>query len=211
MKKHLFLFLLFSTFCFGQVQTDYLEEGNRLLSENQPQKAEQVFLKALETAPDDLIFQNQLALSLIDQEKNEKAQTILNNILKKDAENTAALWYSGINQYTRSEPHFKEALIYFQKAAVSLDETSPQFYAVNYYIGHSYKKLLYTEGLSYNEVDKMLEALTIYKQSVAGTSEEEKMQKFIDKIKAHRPPENVAKWLLTTADRYEKTLQNVIK
>ena len=205
------IFTIFSLTIFAQEKVDYLNDGNRLLNENKPKEAEFLFKKGLETDKNNLILKNQIALAQINQNKNEEAQQTLNEILKTDSLNTASLWYSGINNYLSKPANFKEAIKYFEKVYPAIDKNSGQFFGVNYFIGNSYRKLLYSEGLSYNEVSRMLETLKLYTQLQPNADDSEETNKFIAKIEANRAPQNVEKWIITTEQNAGKILKENIK
>lgn len=206
MKKILLLLLFSSGLAFSQ---NYLDEGNNLLSENRFVEAEQVFKKALNQEPDNLIFKSQLALALIDQNKNDQAEKVIVEILKVDPLFTAALWYGGINNFSRNRPDFRKAISYFEKSYSLIDKSSGQYFAVNFFIGKSYRNLLYQEGLSYDEVSRMLETYKKYVELQPDAEDTDEIKKFIIKIEQSRPGKNVKRWAIaTTVQSADKMIKN---
>lgn len=197
MKKFFLILIFSSSLTFSQ---NYLEEGNAFLSENKFSEAERTFKDGLEKEPENLILKSQLALSLIEQKKHDSAEIIIVGILEKKPLFTAALWYGGINNFLKDKPDYRKALFYFEKSYDLIDKNSMQYFALNYYIGKSYKNLLYTEGLSYGEVNRMLQTLTTYIELQPDAEDVDYIKGFIDKIQKNRPGENVKKWILTTKE-----------
>ncbi|KAB1230589.1 tetratricopeptide repeat protein [Chryseobacterium viscerum] len=202
-KITLFLLLtLFSNLFFAQSSLKDFEAGNNLLSENKFFEAENLFRKALKENPDNLDFRSQLALALIKQNKNEEAEKNIIQVLKKDLTFSAALWYGGLNNFHKNKPDFRQAISYFERFYKLTDENSNQYFAVNFYIGKSYQNLLYTEGLSYDEVSRMLETYKKYVELETDTEVTNKINSFIKSIEENRPGKNVEKWMVAT------TIQN---
>ncbi|MCS3531807.1 tetratricopeptide repeat protein [Chryseobacterium sp. JUb7] len=190
--KKIFLLLLFSSsLVFSQ---NFLDDGNNLISEKKFSEAESVFRKGLKQEPENLIFKSQLALALINQNKNNQAEKIITEILKKDPSFSAALWYGGINNFSNNKPDFHKAIDYFERFYHLIDKNSDQYFAVNFYIGNSYRNLLGTEGLSYDEVSRMLEAYKIYIEMQPDADDINDARQFIQKAEANRPGKNVKKW-----------------
>lgn len=203
--KILLLALIFSSsLMFSQ---NYLEEGDTFLSEKKFSEAENVFKEGLKKEPENLILKSQLALSLIQQEKYNAAENIIVEVLERDSLFTAALWYGGINNFSKNSPDFRKSIYYFEKAYDLIDKNSMQYFALNYYIGKSYKNLLYTEGLSYVEVDRMLETLNKYIELQPDAEDISYLKNFIDKIQKNRPGKNVKKWMLATKENATKVLK----
>ena len=212
MKTLLVIFnIFFSIFIFGQENIDYLNEGNNLLNQNKPEEAEKVFKKGLEKEPENKILKSQIALVQMNQNKNDEAQKTLNEILKIDSTDVATLWYSGVNNFTNKTPKFRDAIKFFEKAYPNINKNSPQFFAINYFIGNSYRKLLYSEGLSYDEVSRMLETLKIYTELQPNAEDYETTKKFIEKIETNRMPKNVKKWVITTEENADKIIKENLK
>lgn len=196
MKKLLLILLFSSGWFFSQ---NYFDEGNHLLSENKFAEAEEMFQKGIKQEPDNLIFKSQLALSLMNQSKNDQAERIIVEILKTDPSFAAALWYGGINNFSKNKPDFRKAISYFEKSYDLIDKNSAQYFGVNFFIGKSYHNLLYTEGLSYDEVSRMLETYKKYVELQPDAEDAEAIKSFIQKIEKSRPGKNVKKWAITTS------------
>lgn len=207
MKK---IFLLF--FClifysvFSQDITVYLDEGDELISKNKFSDAENTFRKGLKESPDNPILKSQLALTLINQDKNDEAEKVIGEILALQPEFTAALWYGGINNFNKKVPDFRKAISYFEKAYPLIDVNSPQYFALNYYIGRSYRKLLYREGLTYHEVDRMLETYKKYIELQPNAEDIIDAKSFVKKVEEKRPGKNVGKWIITTEQNVEELI-----
>ncbi|MCU7615044.1 hypothetical protein N0B16_11400 [Chryseobacterium sp. GMJ5] len=199
MKKIVLLLLLvlFQTVSSQDI-TVYLDQGNDLISKNRFSDAENTFRKGLKEDPENPILKSQLALTLINQDKNDIAERIIDEVLAKQPNFTAALWYGGINNFSKNKPDFRKAVSYFEKAYQLIDPNSKQYFAVNYYIGKSYRKLLYTEGLTYEEVDRMLETYKRYLELQPDAEDHIDVKSFIKKVEEKRPGKNVGKWIITT-------------
>lgn len=189
------LLFVFSHFSFGQ--SNFLERGNEELNKNDFIAAEQTFREAIKYDSANLIYQNQLALSLIKQKKHKDAQKILDKILLKDSNNIGALWYAGVNDYLEKS-NLRRAIKYFEKVSPLLNETQGQYFSANWFIGKSYEILLQTEGLSYNEVSRMLECYSTYLRLQPNADDVVKISSYVQHIKSIRPPKNVEKWLNVT-------------
>ena len=122
-------FFLFVQCSFGQ--TNYLDKGNQQLNNKDFIGAEQTFLDAIKSDSTKLIYQNQLALSLIKQERHNEAQKILNKILSVDSFNVGALWYTGTNKYLDKSADLRQAIKYFEKVLPLLNEKQGQYYSAN--------------------------------------------------------------------------------
>jgi hypothetical protein len=82
---------------------------------------------------------------------------------------------------------------------------------VNYYIGRSYRKLLYREGLTYNEVDRMLETYKKYVELQPNAEDTNNTKNFIKKVEEKRPGKNVGKWIITSQQNVEELLNKTNK
>lgn len=202
---------MFSHLAFCQDIMVYLDEGNELISKNKFSDAENTFRKGLKEDPKNPILKSQLALSLINQDKNDEAEKVIGEILALQPEFTAALWYGGINNFNQKVPDFRKAISYFEKAYPLIDLSSPQYFAVNYYIGRSYRKLLYREGLSYNEVDRMLETYKKYVELQPNAEDSIDAKNFIKKVEEKRPGKNVGKWIVTQQQNVEEMINKTKK
>ena len=187
----LFLFLVNTS--FGQ--TDYLNKGNQQLNDEDFVGAEQTFRDAITTDSSNLIYQNQLALSLLKQKKHSEAQKILDKVLTIDRANIGALWYAGTNNYLDKKSNLRIAIEYFERVLPLLKETQGQYYSANWFIGRSYQVLLQSDGLTYGEVSRMLECYTTYVRLQPNANDAAKISAYVQHIKNIRPPDNVKKWI----------------
>jgi tetratricopeptide (TPR) repeat protein len=191
MKKLLYLTLLIPFITFAQ--RNYLDEGNKLLSQDKNKEAEELFKEAVKSEKENLIYQTQLGLALINQGKYSEAEKQLGKVLAKEPNNTGALWYSGINNFQNAN-NFRKAIQYFEKAYPLIANTSPQFFAVNFFIAKSYRNLLYTEGLTYDETSRMLETSKEYVKLQPDASDAAQFTTFIKYVEENRFPPNVKIW-----------------
>lgn len=191
-------------------QRDYIAEGNALLSENKNKEAEALFKEAVHSQKDNLSYQTQLGLALINQEKFSEAEKTLEKVLDKDENNTAALWYSGINNFQNAQ-NFRKAVAYFEKAYPLISKSSPQFFAVNFFIGKSYRNLLYTEGLTYDETSRMLETSKEYVRLQPNASDANTFISFIHYVEEHRFPPNVKKWRVANEENVEEAIKKELE
>ena len=195
MKQFIFttLFFLFVQGSFGQ--TNYLDKGNQQLNNKDFVGAEQTFLDAIKSDSSNLIYQNQLALSLMKQEKHSEAQKILNKILLVDSVNVGALWYAGTNNYLDKNADLRQAIKYFEKVLPLLNEKQGQYYSANWFIGRSYQILLQSNGLTYNQVSRMLDCYSTYLKLQPNANDATKISAYVQHIKDIRPSDNVEMWI----------------
>ena len=132
-------------------------------------------------------------LTLIQQKKYQDAEIILDKILKKDSNNVAAIWYSGIGNFKNQQD--KKAIIHFEKALTLLDKSSGQYYSANWFIGKSYSILLKNSGLSYEEADRMLQCYEEYLRLQPNANDAAKIREYVERKKKRRPPSNALKWI----------------
>ncbi len=191
MKKLLYLALIIPFITFAQ--RNYLDEGNNLLSQDKNKEAEELFKEAIKSEKNNLVYQTQLGLSLINQGKYNEAEKQLGKVLSKEPNNTGALWYSGINNFQNAH-NFRKAIQYFEKAYPLISNTSPQFFAVNFFIAKSYRNLLYTEGLTYDETSRMLETSKEYVNLQPDATDAPQFSAFIKYVEENRFPRNVKIW-----------------
>lgn len=203
MKKIIYLLFLFPLIL--NAQRNYLEEGNSLLSQNKNKEAEEVFREGLKTDEENLVYQTQIGLCLLNQGKYDEAQKELDKVISIDSKNIPALWYAGINNFKNK--NFRKAIEYFEKAYPLIAKTSPQFYGVNFFIAKSYRNLLATEGITYQETDRMLETSKEYVRLQPNASDVDSFLEFIEYVEESRPPANVKKWIVSN----EKNLKEVLK
>jgi tetratricopeptide (TPR) repeat protein len=187
------ILVLFANSSFGQ--TNYLDKGNQQLNTQDFVGAEQTFRDAIETDSSNLIYRNQLALSLIKQKKHNEAQIVLDWVLGMDSTNVGALWYAGTNNYADKSADLRTAIRYFEKVLPLLEETKGQYYSANWFIGRSYQVLLQSDGLTYGEVSRMIECYTNYVRLQPNAKDSATVSAYIQHIKHIRPPDNVKKWI----------------
>ncbi|MFZ1801041.1 MAG: hypothetical protein WAU24_14330 [Chitinophagaceae bacterium] len=187
------LFFLIVQGSFGQ--TNYLDKGNQQLNNGDFAGAEQTFRDAVKSDSSNLIYQNQLALSLMKQEKHNDAQIILDKILSVDTTNIGALWYAGTNNYLDKNADLRQAIKYFEKVLPLLNEKQGQYYSANWFIGRSYQILLQSDGLTYNEVSRMLNCYSTYLRLQPNADDATKISAYVQHIEAIRPSDNVQKWI----------------
>jgi len=209
MKKFI-LFLLLSTQT-GFAQQDFFKEGNDQLSKKNYKEAEILFRKAAESDNNNnLMFKAQLALSLIEQGKSSEAEKEIQNILKVDPDFTAALWYGGINSFQNMKD-FRKSVLYFEKAYPLISKQSPQYFAVNFFVGKNYRNLLQTEGLTYSEVDRMIYTLEEYVRLQPNAEDANEITSYIERVKKNRPPSNVKIWAFTNEKNAQKIIDKEVK
>ena len=187
------LLFLFVQISFGQ--TNYLDKGNQQLNNEDFVAAEQIFRDAIKSDSSNLIYQNQLALSLMKQDKHSEAQKILDKILLVDSTNVGALWYAGTNNYLDKNADLRLSIKYFEKVLALLNEKQGQYYSANWFIGRSYQILLQSDGLTYNEVSRMLACYSTYLRLQPNAIDAAKISAYVQHIKDIRPSDKVEKWI----------------
>ncbi len=185
--------LIIASNAYGQ--TNYLDKGNQQLNDNDFVAAEQTFRDAIKSDSSNLIYQNQLALSLMKQKKHSEAQKILDKVLLLDSTNIGALWYAGTNNYLDKTSDLRVAVNYFEKVLPLLNESQGQYYSANWFIGRSYQVLLQSDGLTYDEVSRMLECYSTYIRLQPNANDAGKISAFVQHSKNIRPPDTVKKWI----------------
>jgi len=175
-------------------QTNFLDKGNQYLNEENYVAAEQTFREAIKSDGSNLVYQCQLALSLINQNKNTEAQLVVDKILLKDANNVGAIWYGGMNSFSDKNGDLRKAISYFERTISLIDKKQGQYFSANWFIGRSYQILLQTDGLSYKEVSRMLDCYSMYLKLQPDAEDAKKINAFVEHIKTIRPPSNVEKW-----------------
>ena len=192
-QKILTTFLFLTTFLTTFGQDKYLNDGNKFLNNGEFDKAEKTFREGIEYDSTNLIYQCQLGLTLIQQKKYSDAEAILDKILKIDSNNIAAIWYSGVGNFKNGQD--RKAIIRFEKALTLLDKGSGQYYSANWFIGKSYSILLRTDGLSYQEADRMFECYEEYLRLQPNADDAAQIREYVDRKKKRRPTSNVLKWV----------------
>lgn len=186
-----FLFLTTVLTTFGQ--DTYLDKGNSYLNNEQYDKAEQTFREAIKSDTTNLIYQCQLGLTLIQAKKYADGEQVLDKVLKTDPNNVAAIWYSGIGNFYNAQD--RQAINRFEKALTLLDKKSGQYYSANWFIGKCYSNLLKTDGLTYNETDRMFECYEEYLRLQPNAKDAEQIREYVERKKKRRPSSNVKVWV----------------
>ena len=195
MKRLFIAIIILSFFRISFAQTNYLEKGNKYLNEEKYHEAENTFREAIKSDSSNLVYQCQLAFALIEQNKHTEAQKLIDKVLLKDSNNVGALWYGGMNSYLDKGADIRQGIKYFEKVIPLLKETQGQYYSANWFIGRSYQILLQTDGLSYDEVSRMLDCYSTYLRLQPDADDAAKITAFVQHIKNIRPSENVKKWI----------------
>jgi len=120
---------------------------------------------------------------------------LLDKFLTVDSMDVGTLMFAGINSFSDKNPDLRTAIKYFEKALPLLKETESKYYSANWYIGRSYQILLQSDGLTYDEVSRMLVCYSIYLRLQPNAEDAAKISTYIQYIKDIRPPENVKKWI----------------
>ncbi len=210
MKKILLLLSgVFSYSVFSQDITVYPDKGDELITENTFRDAESTFSKGLTGNPENPVLKSQPALSLISQDKNDEAEKGIDEIPEVQPEFTAAPRYSGISNFSKREPGFRKAVDYFEKVYALIDVISGPYSGVNYFIGRSYKKLLYREGLTAHEMGRMLEADKKYIELQPGAEDHSDAAGFVKKAEEIRPGKNVGKWIMAAQQNVKEPVNTI--
>ncbi|HEY2349956.1 MAG TPA: hypothetical protein VGH64_13120 [Puia sp.] len=172
-----------------------MDKGNQQLNNEDFIGAEQTFREAIKSDNSNLIYQNQLALSLMKQKKYTDAQNILDKVLSADTANIAGLWYAGTNNYLDPNSDLRRSIKFFEKVLPLLKESQGQYYSANWFIGRSYQILLQSDGLTYNEVSRMLDCYSKYLKLQPNADDASNISAFIQHIREIRPTDNVKKWI----------------
>lgn len=176
-------------------QVNYLKKGNQYLDSEKYAKAEKVFRDAIKSDSTDLTYRCQLSLALMNQGKHEEAEETIEYVLAQDSTDVGALWYGGMNSYLDKKGDLRKAVSYFERALLHLDKEQDQYYSANWSIGKAYQMLLQTDGLTYDEVSRMLECYSIYVQLQPEANDAGTISQFVQRIKENRAPRNVKKWI----------------
>lgn len=176
---------------------EYLVAGNRYMAMENYKKAESAFRKGLAEHPGNEMFRCQIALSLIEQGRVDEAENELRKILAGNPANFAARWYLGAAYY-KSEK-YRKAMAIFRTAKAHIGKDSPQYLALNWYIGQSLALLLSREGLSYDEVDEMLASYSVYLALDPSAPDYTRIQAFVERVAKIRPSKKVVKWRHTSS------------
>lgn len=174
-------------------QDAFLDKGNAYLNNEQFDKAEQTFRDAIKSDTTDLIYQCQLGLTLIQAKIYADGEEVLDNVLKIDPDNVAAIWYSAIGNFFNEQ--VRQAINRFEKAMTLLDKKSEQYYSANWFIGKCYSNLLKTDGLTYTETDRMFDCYEEYLRLQPNAGDADEIKKYVERKKKRRPASNVKVWV----------------
>ena len=194
MKQLKLIIILFLVAVLKSFSQDvYLDKGNTYLNNNQFDKAEQTFREAIKSDTSNLIYQCQLGLTLIQAKKYSEGEQVLDNVIKIDPNNEAAIWYSGIGNYYNAKD--RQAIIWFEKVLSLIDKNSGQYFSAYWFIGKCYSNLLKTEGLTNSETDRMFECYEEYLSLQPNAEDAKEIKEYVERKKKRRPPSNVKVWL----------------
>ena len=193
-RNYFIVILLFVGSIFSvKAQDSLLTRGNDFLNSGQLDTAAATFRAAIKANPTNLLYRNQLALTLIQQKKYTDAQLVLNKVLLKDSNNVAAIWYSGmINFYTKKD---RLAIAKYEKLIGLIDSNSVQYPAINWYIGKCYSNLLTTDGLNYTETNRLIECLEIYTRKMPDAADAQQITEYLAMTKKNRPTVTTGRWV----------------
>lgn len=194
MKKIKFIVLLLLTTTFSiYAQDEYLVKGNSYLNSQEFEKAEQTFREAIQSESGNLIYQCQLGLTLIQAKKFADGQKVLDQVLKIDSKNVAAIWYSGVGYFNAEL--YKKANDRFEEVLLLLDPKSAQYYSAHWFIAKGYSNLLKTTGLTFLETDRMFACFEEYLKLQPNAQDALKIKEYVERKKKRRPPSNVKVWI----------------
>lgn len=199
--KNIILLLLMFTFSNAFAQADFLKDGNALLSQKKYTEAEAVFRKGIKSSPADLKLKNQLAFALLSQNKYADAEKLITEVLKKEPANKAALWFGGLNNLNNEGGNSRKAVQYFEKVKPLMESNTS---LVDLNIGKSYKKLLFSEGLTNAEIDKMQTAFTSFVTLQPDADDNKDVKQFLKFVKGSRPNPKIRKmdkWQIAAEDQ----------
>jgi tetratricopeptide (TPR) repeat protein len=185
----LFLGSIFSV----KAQDSLLARGNNFLNSGLLDTAAATFRAGIKAYPSNLLFRNQLALTLIQQKKYTDAQLVLNKVLVRDSNNTAAIWYSGMIHFYNKKDRL--AIAKYEKLIGLIDSNSAQYPAINWYIGKCYSNLLTTDGLNYTETNRLIECLEIYTRRLPDAADVAQINEYLAMTKKNRPTVTTGRWV----------------
>ena len=195
----------------AQVQARYLDRGNDLIAAGDYAGAERIFRDALVTEPHNRVFRAQLALCLVQQRRHAEADRELELVLARYSDDLAASWYLALNRYL--DRRYREAAGRFQELLPRL-ERSAQYPTAHWFIASSLRALLYANsvteiakaiteqsggrqsGLSYAEVDTMLDAYRRYVDLEPQAADRAAIEEFVAWVAKNRPGANASRWVV---------------
>jgi hypothetical protein len=128
-------------------------------------------------------------------DRSASFKRLIDSLLAADSTNVFALFSVGINSFSNKIADLRTAIKYFEKVLPLLKETDSRYYSANWYIGRSYEILLQSEGLTYDEVSRMLDCYSTYLRLQPNADDAAKISSYVQHIKDIRPPDNVKKWI----------------
>ena len=177
-------------------QTAALDLGNELMAQGRMEEARAAFRRGIEAGGDPLIFQAQVALTYIEEDRPAEAKRVLAPMVRDYPREAGINWYWAIATFTQGDDP-RGAIKAFVHAKCLIPEGSPQHVAADWFIGDAYRQLLTTEGLLQADIDRMFAA---YQRFIdASPPEDPEIQQLViqlELIRAQRPPPNVARWAL---------------
>jgi len=176
-----------------KAQDSLLARGNNFLNGGLLDTAAATFRAGIKAYPSNLLFRNQLALTLIEQKKYTEAQLVLNKVLVKDSNNTAAIWYSGMIHFYNKKDRL--AIVKYEKLIGLIDSNSVQYPAINWYIGKCYSNLLTTDGLNYTETNRLIECLEIYTRRLPDAADAQQITEYLAMTRKNRPTLTTGRWV----------------
>ena len=124
-----------------------------------------------------------VVLSLFGQQK----QITTNNIEE--------LWERGIACFLNEDD--RGSIIYFEKLLLFIDKKNSKYNPSCFYIAHSYRVILKTQGLSNAETNRMFECYDLYLDSqptLMGQTKNQEVKDFIERKKKAMPVGEFKKW-----------------
>ncbi len=193
-RNYFIVVLLFVGSIFSvKAQDSLLARGNNFLNSGLLDTAAATFRAGIKAYPSNLLFRNQLALTLIQQKKYTDAQLVLNKVLVKDSNNTAAIWYSGMIHFYNKKDRL--AIAKYEKLIGLIDSNSVQYPAINWYIGKCYSNLLTTDGLNYTETNRLIECLEIYTRRLPDAADAQQITEYLAMTRKNRPTVTTGRWV----------------
>ncbi|MEO6302491.1 MAG: hypothetical protein ABIP51_04905 [Bacteroidia bacterium] len=109
--------------------------------------------------------------------------------------NVQTIWEKGVTCFLNEDD--KGSILNFEKLLLLIDKKNPKYSAALFYIGHSYRVILKSEGLTSVEADRMFECYTAYLSfplTIFNVETNKGVEDFLERKKKNRPANNVKKW-----------------
>ena len=195
MKTWCYLIIFLATSAVNPLaaQQEELDEGNRLLESGKFTDAERVFRTGTEQYPNHRTFKTQLAYSLIQQKRYDEAEELLFAVIKEYPTDMPANWYAGVLFFYREQN--RSAITRFEKAIMQLRPGMGQFASACWFIGRCYQNMLFTEGITQKETDRMFEVYDTFLELRPDSPEADEIRTFLEEYKPRRPEEEGNLWL----------------